>query len=237
MEFALLRLSDQYWKCFPQSEEVLLLQATEEKEVKSEQVWALAQLLEKSPPPGWIECVLASTSIALVFDPQKTTHIEVYEYLKSIKNTHMLLTPGRKIAVPVCYDLGLDWTKVATVTGLSKPEIIARHTAGIYRVTMMGFTPGFIYLEGLSEALACPRKDVPRVRIPEGSIGIGGAQTGIYSLPSPGGWQIIGQTPMAFFDLSNPSPNRLTLGDELSFYAIDQVAFETWDQSTKDFKQ
>jgi len=127
--------------------------------------------------------------------------------------------------IPICYEKGLDWEIVCQHCQLSQAEIIERHSTRTYRVAMTGFLPGFVYLAGMDEKLNCPRKENPRTQVPKGALGIGGNQTGIYSLPSPGGWQIIGQSPLSFFNNTEP-PNLLKTGDYLRFIAIDMTTFE-----------
>lgn len=131
--------------------------------------------------------------------------------------------PTRHIRVPVCYGqaYGPDLETVAAHTGLSPQAVIQRHAQGLYRVYMLGFTPGFPYLGGMDPALKTPRLKVPRLKIPAGSVGIADAQTGIYPQETPGGWQIIGRCPLGLFDLNKEEPALLRPGDTLSFVPID----------------
>lgn len=126
---------------------------------------------------------------------------------------------GKKVEVPVFYggDDGPDLEEVAIHTGLSTEEVIGLHSSQTYLVGFLGFAPGFPYLLGLPETLACPRKKTPRLSVKRGSVAIGGHQTGIYPEDSPGGWQIIGRTNLRLFDLSNPEPVLLSPGDQISF--------------------
>jgi KipI family sensor histidine kinase inhibitor len=123
------------------------------------------------------------------------------------------------VEIPVCYGLeyGPDLDAVAAHCGLSPDEVIARHTAAEYRVYMLGFSPGFPYLGGLDPNIAAPRRETPRIKVPAGSVGIAGMQTGIYPLESTGGWQIIGRTPMRLFDPGLEEPCLLRPGDRLRF--------------------
>jgi inhibitor of KinA len=132
------------------------------------------------------------------------------------------------IEIPVCYDaeFGFDLNRVAEHTKLSKREIVDLHGAGEYRVACIGFVPGFTFLSGLPKNLATPRRDVPRKEIPAGSVGIGGAQTGIYPLRSPGGWNLIGRSPLRLFDASKNPPTLLCPGDRVRFRAITREEFE-----------
>ena len=126
---------------------------------------------------------------------------------------------GRTVEVPVRYD-GPDLAEVAALTGLSGTEVVARHTAPAYRVAMLGFLPGFPYLVGLDPALHVPRRDTPRERVPPGSVGLAGDATGIYPVPSPGGWQLVGRTDLVLLDLTDQDrPALLAPGDTVRFRA------------------
>ncbi len=131
----------------------------------------------------------------------------------------------REVSIPVHYgdEVGPDLSRVATHTGLSSEEIVRRHSGASYVVQAVGFAPGFPYLSGLDPALACPRRETPRLRVAPGSVGIGGAQTGIYPLASPGGWQLIGRTPVKLFDLAAESPALLRAGDRVRFVPINRA--------------
>ena len=133
----------------------------------------------------------------------------------------------RTIEIPVCYggEFGPDLEAVARHTGLDTSEVIRRHVGGHYEVYAVGFTPGFPYLGGLPAELATPRKATPRVQVAAGSVGIGGAQTGLYPVISPGGWQLIGRTPHRLFDVSQSPPAMLRVGDRVRFRAITQQEF------------
>ncbi|MBA3987127.1 MAG: 5-oxoprolinase subunit PxpB [Flavobacteriales bacterium] len=130
--------------------------------------------------------------------------------------------------IPVCYDkdFGLDLAEMAKVSGLSVKKWIQLHTEPLYRVYFIGFLPGFPYLGGLPEALWFPRKKEPRQLIEKGSVGIGGPQTGIYTMDSPGGWNILGRTPFYFFDVNEPKPTLLQAGDYVRFVSITKTQFK-----------
>jgi len=129
--------------------------------------------------------------------------------------------------IPVCYDenFGFDLSSFSN-RGLSTKDVVKLHTSKPYRVFMIGFLPGFFYLGGLPHELHLDRKENPRPHIPKGSIAIGGAQTGIYPMDSPGGWQVIGRTPISIFDLSKKEPTQVRQGDYIQFYAIDKDEFQ-----------
>lgn len=126
------------------------------------------------------------------------------------------------VEIPVCYggEFGPDIKHVAGVNNLTVEEVIKIHSQGEYLVYMIGFAPGFPYLGGLSEKIYTPRRESPRIAIPEGSVGIAGTQTGIYPIETPGGWQIIGKTPLKLFDLNSKDKTLLKCGDIAKFYPI-----------------
>ncbi len=131
-------------------------------------------------------------------------------------------TPSRRFLIPVCYegDFGPDLPFVADLHRLSRNEVIRLHAQPDYRIEAIGFTPGFPYLSGLPKELITPRKDTPRLRVPAGSVAIGGHQSGIYPFSSPGGWQLIGRTPVILFNVANTPPIPYQQGDRLHFTPI-----------------
>jgi inhibitor of KinA len=141
---------------------------------------------------------------------------------------------GRKIRIPVCYDplFGLDMEEMAQQKNTSIKEIITMHTSVTYHVYMIGFLPGFAYMGEVSERLAMPRRKEPRKIVEEGSVGIAGRQTGIYPLASPGGWNIIGRTPVKLFDGNKEQPVVLQPGDEINFYSITRDEFVHYQSRT-----
>ena len=135
---------------------------------------------------------------------------------------------GRLVQIPVCYggEHGPDLAEVAARHGLAPAQVVRRHAARRYPVYFLGFLPGFAYLGGLSPALETPRRDRPRPAVPAGSVGIAGAQTGVYPIASPGGWQIIGRTPLRLYDLARQPPALLAAGDHVQFVPITERRFE-----------
>lgn len=132
--------------------------------------------------------------------------------------------------VPVCYELGLDWDEVEKIVGLLRPEIQRLH-ASVYFEVSYGFTPGFLYLTGLPVRLKCPRKATPRRQVPKGAVGIGGTKSGIYALDAPGGWQIIGRTPMTLFDRDKNPPVPIPFGANVRFVPITTEEFLAYGDS------
>jgi inhibitor of KinA len=144
----------------------------------------------------------------------------------------------RIIHIPACYDLefGEDLPDMSQQLKIPVDEIIKRHTAGEYPVYFLGFLPGFPYLDGLDPALAVKRKQTPKSLVQAGSVGIADNQTGIYTLDSPGGWNIIGRSPLQFFDVTKSPPNRVQAGDWIRFFSISKAEFqeiETRDKKGK----
>jgi KipI family sensor histidine kinase inhibitor len=144
-------------------------------------------------------------------------------------------THARAIVIPVRYggDDGPDLEALASRLALSAQELVARHASGEYRVAMLGFAPGFPYLLGLDPMLHAPRLANPRLRVPRGSVAIGGAQTGIYPSGLPGGWQLIGRTPLALFDVAREPACLLAAGDTVHFRAIDDAQFAALEQAQR----
>jgi inhibitor of KinA len=134
------------------------------------------------------------------------------------------------ITIPVCYEkeFALDIEEIATVKNISINELIEIYTSKIYHVYMMGFLPGFAYMGEVDEKLEMPRKQQPRQTVEAGSVGIAGRQTGIYPLASPGGWQIIGRTPLKLFDAEKKEPTLLKAGDKAKFISISKDEFESY---------
>jgi inhibitor of KinA len=208
-----------------------------------DEVLRVFQLLQRADIPGVIELAPAYTSIGVFFDPIAVLKSNgaangVFEELATrIRNAiipasrrHRRRTAARSsrlAEIPVCYDaeFGLDLDRVAEHTKLSEREIVDLHSAREYRVACIGFVPGFTFLAGLPKNLATPRRGVPRKEIPPGSVGIGGAQTGIYPLRSPGGWNLIGCTPLKLFDPTKDPPTLLCPGDRVRFRAITREEF------------
>ncbi len=204
-------------------------------------VLATKRALEAAQIPGVVELAPAYTTIALFYDPVRATDagapiegvfgwIEqwIREALSGVKENPADQTEKALIEIPVCYetDFALDLEQVARHAGVHWKEVVDLHCGAEYRVHCVGFTPGFPFLGGLPRKIATPRRDVPRKEIPAGSVAIGGTQTGIYPINSPGGWNVIGRTPLRVFDLQKDPPALLRAGDRVRFRAITREEFE-----------
>lgn len=189
-------------------------------------VQQVARLLAVRSINGIIELVPTYRTIMVYFDPFMITRQQltacIEQLLGGIDYESSQVTETKTVYVPVCYGgvLGPDLEYVARYTGLAAAEVIALHTAVPYLVYMLGFTPGFPYLGGLPAQLAVPRQEKPRVKVPAGSVGIGGSQTGFYPVESPGEWWLIGRTPVKAFNPKNSQPFLFSPGDYLHFQAI-----------------
>jgi inhibitor of KinA len=203
-------------------------------EAVSLRVRALAAALEHNPPAGVIEVVPAFTTVTVFYD---LAHIGSYDQLCAELRTRAGRATsrppfelGKLVEIPVCYggDFGRDLAAVAERAGMSAEEVAELHQRGEYRVHAIGFLPGFPYLGGLPARLRTPRRASPRLQVSAGSVAIGGAQTGIYPLASPGGWNLIGRTPLALFRAGESSPALLRVGDRVKFRALSPEEFAAW---------
>jgi KipI family sensor histidine kinase inhibitor len=184
----------------------------------------------RAAAPSWLrDIVPAYTSIGVFFDSNIGADT-ARDWLHSqccIDIETTTAQPSRIVEIPVCYGgmHGEDLDAAANELGIAPAELIARHHAALYTVGMIGFAPGFPYLIGLDPMLALPRLATPRTRVPAGSVAIGGAQTGIYPHESPGGWRLLGRTPLRLFDTQRNPPSLLAPGDRVRFVAIDAENF------------
>jgi KipI family sensor histidine kinase inhibitor len=183
-------------------------------------------------PAGVLEVVPAYCSATVYFDPLSVDGLELTERLAVLAKTPLSLgiPGGQTIEVPVLYggEEGPDLQDVADFAGRSVEDTIQMHLSREYRCYMLGFTPGFPYLGPVPEPIALPRLPEPRAMVPAGSVGIAGAQTGIYPQASPGGWRLIGRTPLRLYDPARPRPFLIEPGARVRFRAIDRDAFEHW---------
>ena len=192
--------------------------------------------------PGVVDLASAYTTIAVFFDSVRvveagaplagvidwlTARIQVA--LQKGSRRKQKKAESRLVEIPVCYEdeFGFDLGDVAQRANVSAQEVIRIHAASEYRVACVGFTPGFGFLSGLDPKLTTPRRSTPRTEVPAGSVAIGGTQTGVYPLRSPGGWNIIGRTPLQMFDISRDLPALLCAGDRVYFRSITRAEFDS----------
>lgn len=227
----------------PLGDAAIVIQAgTDISEDIHERVKQLFSCIEQHPFEGYVEAVQAFTNVTVFYEPYKVYQsaqlkqraISPYEWVKDyIEN---LLEDNWKegnqakrriVDIPVCYggELGPDLEEVARINDLTPEEVVRIHTSGTYLVYMIGFAPGFPFLGGLSEKIAAPRRQTPRMSIPKGSVGIAGKQTGVYPISTPGGWQLIGQTPLSLFRPNAERPSLLKAGDEVRFVQLSEKEF------------
>lgn len=223
-------------------------------------VKALSDELERRPFPGLIECVPSYAVVTVFYDPfevwkarqrgefggdyssKAASEEPVYRTLAALLERSLAgldlsaAQQPRVVEIPVCYggEYGPDLEKVAGYAGLAPSEVMKIHADGEYVVHMLGFAPGFPYLGGMPESIAAPRRRTPRPAIPVGSVGIAGKQTGVYPLSTPGGWQLIGRTPLALFRPDEEPPSLLLAGDRVRFQPISTEEFRCLESAARD---
>ena len=192
-------------------------------------VVALARAIRASAVAGVRDVVPAYASVGVHVDPLRF-RAEALEaaVTRAWDATAEDDDAATAVEIPVCYGgaFGPDLAEVAAFAGCSDDEVVARHAAGRYRVYMLGFLPGFAYLGSVEASIAMPRRGSPRSAVPAGSVGIAGRQTGVYPCESPGGWRLIGRTPMRMFDPAAARPARLAAGDVVRFVPVPHDRFE-----------
>jgi inhibitor of KinA len=195
-------------------------------------VRSLSVALDREYWPALIEYVPAFTTIALYYDPMIATyHVMVDQIRDRLTSLEVqTMERGLIVEIPVCYggEYGPDLHDVADYCGLSPEEVIRLHSDSVYDVYMIGFSPAFPYMGCLPAGLNVPRRSTPRVSVPAGSVGLAGRQTGVYPLSSPGGWQLIGRTPLALFRPNESPPTLMKQGDQVRFVPIDKNEYLEW---------
>lgn len=212
-------------RILPLGDSAMLVQWGNEMDFKvNQRIHALAHLIEASSIPGVIETVPAYAALLVHYDPLIVSFAQVKDFLreKLAQGEIAAARKPRQIEVPVRYggEFGVDLESVARHCRLRVEEVIRLHTQRTYTVFMMGFTPGFPYMGELDKALVMPRLATPRTRVRAGTVAIAGAQTGIYPLDSPGGWHLIGWTPLTLFDPRADAPFLFAPGDEVKFVPL-----------------
>ncbi len=187
-------------------------------------VRAMALALEREPTGGVVEVIPTYRSLLVVYDPGATDVKRLEQILQSLERRlgELKIPPPKRIEIAVCYggDFGPDIEFVARSHGLTSDEVIRIHSETIYQIYMIGFTPGFPFLGLLPEALHTPRLETPRPLVPAGSVGIANNQTGVYPIDSPGGWRLIGRTPLKLFNPDHRDPFLYRAGDLIKFKSI-----------------
>lgn len=206
----------------------------------------ISGFLDEQAWPWMVEYVPAFTTVTLFYNPVEILNMAdydasglPYEYVsRQLKQDLPLLTEEeavpvpRIVEIPVLYggEYGPDLGEVAEYNGLTPEKVIDLHTGGEYLVYMIGFAPGFPYIGGMNKSIAAPRRKSPRLKIPPGTVGIAGEQTGIYPIETPGGWQLIGRTPTRLFRPEKKSPSLLQAGDKIRFKAITEQEYQQWEE-------
>jgi inhibitor of KinA len=194
-------------------------------------VRVFSDLLAAASMGGLVEHIPAFTNVTVIYDPLRSSYSGIVAEIERVLDAmpeDLSESAAATVEIPVCYggDFGPDLVSVAERNGLAPDEVIAIHCEPHYPVYMIGFAPGFPYLGGMSERISAPRLDSPREKIPAGSVGIAGTQTGVYPIETPGGWQLIGRTPLKLFDPQRDPPSLLHAGDRVRFFPIDRDEYE-----------
>lgn len=208
-------------------------------EATHRRVRAVSAALDARALEGVVDQVPAFASVVVHYDPARVGGepaappyrrlVDALAHLLNDVRDDVLPAP-RTVRIPVSYggEFGPDLEDVARQHSIEPDDLIRLHTEGDYLVYMVGFMPGFAYLGGLTPRLVTPRRSSPRTAVPAGTVGIGGQQTGVYPLVSPGGWNLIGRTPLRIFDVAREEPALLVTGDRVRFHAISLAEFQTW---------
>lgn len=198
-------------------------------------VRSMAMVMEQNAPEGVIEVIPTYRSLLIVYEPSRTNPVELQKTLKTLEARldEIKIPPPDTVEIPVCYggEFGPDIEYVAESHNLTVEEVIELHCRPEYLIYMVGFTPGFPFLGGLSEKLHTPRLETPRTFVPEGSVGVANNQTGIYPVASPGGWRLLGRTPVKLFAPGRRNPFLYQAGDRIKFNPI------TAEEYARIFKQ
>ena len=196
------------------------------EEKTNDKVMKLEKAMQKAQIPGILEMVPSYRALMVQYDPMLISYQQLTERIIELNQT---LQAGSSVQskklirfIPCCYggEYGEDLKGMETITGFSQEEIIRIHAGMDYKIYMLGFLPGFVYLGGMDERIAAPRLDTPRTAIPAGSVGIGGKQTGVYPIASPGGWRLIGTTPVKFYDPTAEEPILCKAGEYIRFVPV-----------------
>lgn len=192
--------------------------------VINNKVRSMAMVMEKEPLNGVLETIPTYRSLLIIYDPANTNPTNLEKEILALEErlSQIKIPPPDTVEIPVCYggEFGPDIQFVAEHNSITEDDVVRIHSEAEYRIYMIGFTPGFPFLGGLPKALHTPRLETPRSFVPERSVGIANNQTGIYPLASPGGWQLIGKTPLKLFAPEHSNPFIYKVGDRIKFKPI-----------------
>lgn len=197
----------------------------------------VTRTLEKHVLPGVIEWIPAYTSVTVFYRPDLVSYAQMCEQLTQMIETmeHSGSMVREKVRIPVMYgeEFGPDIQFVADHAEMAVEKLVELHCAPVYQVYMIGFVPGFPYLGGMDRRISAPRLESPRISVPAGSVGIAGEQTGIYPLNTPGGWRIIGRTPIRLYDPAQEIPSLLKAGDLVQFVPINREQYRDMEDQVR----
>ena len=214
---------------------VLVYLGDEIGKVAHSRVMKLLRVLRAEPLP-WVKNLQpAYCSLQVSFDAGQVDHAEVEATLREYERRaeDVKLGPARRVEIPVCYggEFGPDLAEVAAIHSRTPESVAELHASQIYRTYFLGFAPGFAYLGDLPEEIATPRLDTPRKKVTAGSVAIAGRQTAVYPFSTPGGWRLIGRTPLRVFRPEQKPMELISVGDEVHFFPITRAEFESWKKS------
>ncbi len=202
------------------------------------QIRSLKIAIDKKQIPGITETVPTYRSLLVHYRPEEILYDALVKELDELMGSldNIVIPPPTVIEIPVLYggEMGPDLEFVASHNGKTPEEVVKIHTSGEYLIYMLGFIAGFPYLGGMSKEIAAPRLQSPRVKIDGGSVGIAGEQTGIYPVASPGGWQLIGRTPLKLYDADREEPILLNAGQYIKFKSITQAEYDKIEKQLED---
>ena len=208
----------------PSGDSILIIRSL--KKITSDKLNSILDRINSANISEVEDVLILKDHIGIFYNPYKSTFKELKSKIISLLSDDSIKIKSNKKRnwkIPICYnpELALDIKNVSEILKIDRKEFIEKHKKSSYIVDMIGFLPGFLYLGGLDNFLSLPRKKVPRKIIPKGSIGIAEKQTGIYNIESPGGWNIIGRTPLELFDKNSEPPIKIRQGDSITFYEVD----------------
>ncbi len=215
------------WKIL--GDKAIIVDFSDESDERSgDEVESLCVFLNDSRVEGIVDWIPSYHSLTVIYDPMVTSPALILEILKNFSESPVCSKNPKIVEIPVIYggEYGPDIESVAKINDLTVEEVVKIHSSAKYKIEMIGFLPGFPYLSGMSSRIKAPRLERPRTHVPAGSVGIAGDRSGIYPLDSPGGWQIIGRTPLKLFDPERKPSILFDTGDIIKFVEIDPKRYE-----------